>query len=1199
MERRTKRLGFFSLIVALAALPVAAQIPTSNLSGHVTAGKVVLPGVTLSATSPALQGTRVAVTSSSGDYVFPFLPPGEYTVAFELEGFRTVSATVRLSAAQTSRLDAELTAQFSDEIAVTGSQETISTSTTAATTYGHDLIEQLPVPRDLYNAVALAPGVHTSGYAGGRISISGAEVNESLFLINGVVVNENYVGQPTPLFIEDAIQETTTSVSGISAEYGRFAGGVVNMLTKSGGNDLHGSLRANLDSEKWTATTPLTAAERSDAINTTYEATLGGFLWKDHVWFFGAGRDFTLTGSNQTAVTDIPYPIRYTETRYEGKLTISPTPNHRVVASYLDRTQSWANVSFSPLPFVDAGDSIFDTSILGMLEAAHYTGVLSDSFFLEGQWSQRTEARPDYGSRFHDDPLQGGYQGTVVYDNTNGYTGNAAVFCGVCEPETRDNKDVLAKASWFLSTGSTGSHEIVLGVDRFQDLVFTMNHQSGSDWWFSATEFGFDGQDWWPVVYGDGSADLDWFPVLEASKGINLTTDSAFLNDTWRLSDQLSFNLGLRWDANDGVNATGAQVSKDSRLSPRLGVTYSPGGEGDWVLNASYAHYVTSLASLVAKHSSPGGSPATFIWLYGGPDINTGAGPYLTPQQVLEQVFTWFTNDYCDAAGNCGIANFDLLAIVDIPGYTQAINGSLESPYAEEIAFGAARRLGTRGLLRIDFTHREFKDLYENRVDMGTGQVELEALGVDWGSVDLGTIQNSSYSRRAYDGISLQGDYRVGDRLHLGGNYTWSHAYGNFDAASGYQRSVRVVQHPLLLPRVPRRQLVEPERRTRNGPAPPGAPVGGVGPALHPPQPSQRLDPTELRLGDTVLRRRRGLLPPLRRQPRLRQPSLQRALLLLGARRLHHAGDLSHRPLPQLLLRRQGPGRRPRDLRPARGHQCVQPGAADLGEHHRARRHLLLRHIRQLQPVDHGTARVPPGRRRGRVQEHGRELAEGPRLRQADDPRPVPDPAHLPHLGWRPLLAGTSHLFPLPRASLGARQTRLRLPVRNYRPAGEGTDLDLPAGVGGRVAHHAQVGQRAQLRQQLVVRQRVQWRPGEVRHRPQPDRRVVAAGGDPAPVGRHRDARDRAGVAVEQVGFVTGERAGSHNAILVPSHQHRAAGVDGERPKPVAVRRDLARRVRGEVEHRERGGFSVRGPCKEAQHQPGVGACEQPHFTRG
>ena len=102
-------------------------------------------------------------------------------------------------------------------------------------------------------------------------------------------------------------------------------------------------------------------------------------------------------------------------------------------------------------------------------------------------------------------------------------------------------------------------------------------------------------------------------------------------------------------------------------------------------------------------------------------------------------------------------------------------------PLADALASAHAR-----GVIHGDYTHREFKDTYETRVDMGTGQVELEALGVNWGSLDLGTIQNSSYSRRTYDGISLQGDYRVGDRLRLGGNYTWSHAYGNFSLSDAY-----------------------------------------------------------------------------------------------------------------------------------------------------------------------------------------------------------------------------------------------------------------------------------------------------------------------------------------------------------------------------------------------------------------------------
>ena len=76
---------------------------------------------------------------------------------------------------------------------------------------------------------------------------------ENLFLINGVTVSENLRGQPYDLYIEDAIQETTIATAGISAEYGRFGGGVVNVITKSGGNLFSGSFRDTLLNDDWRA----------------------------------------------------------------------------------------------------------------------------------------------------------------------------------------------------------------------------------------------------------------------------------------------------------------------------------------------------------------------------------------------------------------------------------------------------------------------------------------------------------------------------------------------------------------------------------------------------------------------------------------------------------------------------------------------------------------------------------------------------------------------------------------------------------------------------------------------------------------------------------------------------------------------------------------------------------------------------------
>ncbi len=165
---------------------------------------------------------------------------------------------------------------------------------------------------------------------------------ENLFMINGVVVNENIRGQPLDLYIEDAIQETTTSTSGVSAEYGRFQGGVVNMLTKSGGNRFSGSFRANLSSDSWQSSNAgeLTP-ERDDTVNTIYEATFGGFILRDKLWFFTAGRDLSTSATQTTYLTNIEFPQTSEQTRLEGKLTWSITPNHRLIGSY-------AEIEFKP-----------------------------------------------------------------------------------------------------------------------------------------------------------------------------------------------------------------------------------------------------------------------------------------------------------------------------------------------------------------------------------------------------------------------------------------------------------------------------------------------------------------------------------------------------------------------------------------------------------------------------------------------------------------------------------------------------------------------------------------------------------------------------------------------------------------------------------------------------------------------------------
>src|SRR5207245_8560761 len=133
---------------------------------------------------------------------------------------------------------------------------------------------------DINAALLLAPAVHPSGPFG-AYSIAGAPTFESLYMVNGVTVNENIRGQANNLYIEDAIQETTIATAGISAEFGRFSGGVINVITKSGGNIFSGSFRDTLINDNWRTLTPFPADFKVDKTVPTYAYPFGGRVVQD------------------------------------------------------------------------------------------------------------------------------------------------------------------------------------------------------------------------------------------------------------------------------------------------------------------------------------------------------------------------------------------------------------------------------------------------------------------------------------------------------------------------------------------------------------------------------------------------------------------------------------------------------------------------------------------------------------------------------------------------------------------------------------------------------------------------------------------------------------------------------------------------------------------------------------------------------
>jgi hypothetical protein len=330
------------VLAVIAAMSLAAgagaQTTTGTISGRVLDVQgSALPGATVTATSPNLQGSREAVTSENGDYILTGLPSGPYTIAVSLAGFQTQTRSVVLAPTQVLPLEVRLgPAQVTEEVTVTGrSADTLTKTAQIATNFSQDLIAQLPTSRDLNSILMMAPGVHPTGPAG-AFSFGGSVTFENLFLLNGVSINENIRGQAFDMAIEDAIQETTVANGGVSAEFGRFSGGVVNIITKSGGNQFSGSFRESLNNDRWRTLTPFeserlstNAQPRIDKVVPTSEYTLGGPVMRDRLWFFTSGRLRDESQGRTLIATAVPYEFREEQRRYEVKGTYSLNREHR------------------------------------------------------------------------------------------------------------------------------------------------------------------------------------------------------------------------------------------------------------------------------------------------------------------------------------------------------------------------------------------------------------------------------------------------------------------------------------------------------------------------------------------------------------------------------------------------------------------------------------------------------------------------------------------------------------------------------------------------------------------------------------------------------------------------------------------------------------------------------------------------------
>jgi hypothetical protein len=743
----------------------AQGIQTGTIRGAVkdTQGLAV-PGVTVTATSSALQGPRTTVTSVSGEFSLAALPPGIYTLTFELAGFGGVTRQMDVPIGSTINEAITLApAGVSETVRVVAETPAPIATAAVAGDFKHAEIEALATPRTIQGIAQLAPAVNENSPNAQTVVISGAFSFDNVFMVNGVDINDNLFAQPQNLFIEDAIEQTQVLSSGISAEYGRFSGGVVNAITKSGGNAFSGTGRVNFQNPTWTTQTPFEVQRNTshlDVLSRTYEGTFGGPIAADRLWFFASGR--YAKNANQVTLQQTAIGLSSVDTNKRGELKLTGTvaPGNTVQAGYLVDPRTRTNNSGLQTFIIDPHSEV-DRSNPNWYYYTNYRGVLR-TILVEAQYSERRFAFEGDGgtsTNIADSPFISVTQCACLFN---------APYFDATDPEHRNNRQLTANVTnqWTLR----GRHETKSGFEWFRSQRQGGNSQSSTSYVFNA-DFATDASGV-PILDATGRAvplfvpglsSVDFFPATRGGT-MNIDNTSAFVQDHWTIGDHWSADLGARFEHVKALSTPGDIQSIDSnRIVPRLAAAYDVRGNGDHVVHATYAQYSGRYNEAQIGANSLVGNPPDINFTYAGP---SGQGRAFAP--------------------GFNLANYplDTAFVFNAPRANTIMDPNLKSPLTHEVtaSYGVNLAAG-RGYAEGTFVYRKTRDFIEDfqTTAQGFSHVLVSITDPNAGgptsnpnapSFTNRLFTNTNLAHREYDALVFQSRYRITNAFSINGHYT-------------------------------------------------------------------------------------------------------------------------------------------------------------------------------------------------------------------------------------------------------------------------------------------------------------------------------------------------------------------------------------------------------------------------------------------
>ncbi len=746
----------FALLVASHAF--AQGIQTGTIRGAITDQQDrAVPGVTVTAASSALQQPRVAVTDGLGFYAMTALPAGTYELKFELDGFAVVAQTVTLPLGLSVEANALMRpATVTETVTVVAGTPAQIVNPAVGANFKHEEIEKLANPRTLFGIAQLSPGLTQNGPQNkNQLVINGAFAFDNVFMINGVDVNDNLLAQPQDLFVEDAIAETQVLTSGLPAEFGRFTGGVINAITKSGGEIFSGSGRVDFSNAAWTTATPYEVSKgigdtvHPNSLQASYETTLGGPMMKSRLWFFASARSSSIDTTRSLSQTGMTVGSTDSNKRGELKLTGRLADHQTLQFGFLNNPREQTNAS-GIQNFVITPDSEANPITRNWYYYGNYRSVVRNTTVLEAQYSQRrwkVENSGGASTNLLDSPFLSATQCACLYNGP---------YFDSTDPEERNNAQVTGSVTHFWTRG--GAHETKLGYEFFRSQRRGGGSQSSTSYVFNS-DFStdaagsplLDANGQVVPVFVPGVSSIDYYPA-ERGATMNIDNHSVYLQDHWAMNRHWSADLGARYEHVRAVSTGGIVGVDNHRIVPRLAAAYDVAGDGNHIIHVTYGWYSGRYNENQIGANSPVGNPPQLTLLYTGPE---GQG--------------------VDFAPGFDLANYPVgpSSAARVPGANVLMDPKLKSPVVREFTTGYGINLfGGRGYAETSYIHRRTVDLIEDFQTVDGGFTDVTLGGVDAGLFTNTIYRNSDVARRVFDSLLFQTQYRVNERVMFGGHYT-------------------------------------------------------------------------------------------------------------------------------------------------------------------------------------------------------------------------------------------------------------------------------------------------------------------------------------------------------------------------------------------------------------------------------------------